>query len=62
MQNLLRTNVVKNRSNRPEEYLRIEGERPVLDIVDVEGAAFIERDVAPTGHLGEAREARLHGQ
>ena len=43
-----------------DEDLDIHGERPVLNIVDVESATFVERNVATAGDLRESSDARFN--
>ena len=50
---LFGTLAAKNDADGPEQNLEVEEERPVLDIVEVDGAALGEGDVAPAGDLGE---------
>ena len=45
-----------------DDDLEVEERRPVLDIVDVESAAFFERYVTAAGDLGEAGEAGFDGE
>ena len=44
------------------EDAKVEPEGPVLDVIEVEGAAFFEADVAAAGDLGEAGEAGFDGE
>lgn len=45
-----------------EHNAKIKAERPVLNVVKVEGAAFIKTDVAAAGDLSEAGQPRFHRQ
>jgi len=52
--------VSKDNLDGAKEDLKVEGERPVFDVIEVERTTFFKRDVATAGDLGEAGEARLN--
>ena len=45
-----------------KENLEVERNGPVADVVNIEGAAFFEGDVAATGNLSKAGEAGFNGE
>ena len=49
--------LAENADDGAEKDLNIESDGPVLDIVDVEGATFVEGDIAAAGNLRKASEA-----
>lgn len=51
-----------DRPDGAENDAKVEAEGPVLDVVNVEGAAFFKADVAAAGDLGEASEAGFDGE
>ena len=44
------------------EDAEIEPEGPILDVIEVEGAALFEADITAAGDLGEAGEAGFKGE
>lgn len=45
-----------------EHDAEIKPNRPILDVIEVESAAFFEGDAAAAGDLSEAGHARLNGK
>lgn len=59
---LLRATMSQNRPKSAEHDAEIKAERPILDVIEVEGATFVKSDVAATGDLSEAGQPRFHRQ
>src|SRR5688500_947381 len=47
----------KHRGERQQQDLEIQGERPLLDVVDIKVGALWILNLAPTGHLPPPRHA-----